>query len=46
MLEAATGLRLVDSTAMSKGTILAVYRPTGKPTYGTFEMEEGYGLDN
>lgn len=39
------GLRLVDSKTMSKGTILAIYRPTGRPTYGTFEMEEGYGLD-
>lgn len=41
-----TGLWLVDSKAMGKGTILAVYRRTGKPTYGTFEMEEGYGLDD
>jgi dihydrofolate reductase len=41
-----TGLRLVDSKAMGKGTILAVYRRTGMPTYGTFEMEEGYGLDD
>ena len=39
------GLRLVDSKTMSKGTILAIYRVTGRPTYGTFEMEEGYGLD-
>jgi len=41
-----TGLRLIDSKPMDKGTILAVYRPTGKPTYGTFEMEDGYGLDD
>jgi dihydrofolate reductase len=39
-----TGLRLVDSKPMSKGTVFAVYRPTGQPTYGEFKMEEGFGL--
>ena len=41
---AATALQLVESKPMSKETLLAVYRPTGKPTYGEFQMEEGYGL--
>jgi dihydrofolate reductase len=41
---ATTGLRLVDSKPMSKGTLLAIYQPTGKPTYGEFQMEEGFGL--
>ena len=41
-----TGLRLEDSKVMSKGTILAVYRRGGKPEYGTFQMDEGYGLDD
>jgi dihydrofolate reductase len=41
---APTALGLVESRPMRKGTILAVYRPTGKPTYGEFQMEEGYGL--
>jgi dihydrofolate reductase len=41
---APTALRLVESKPMGKGTVLAVYQPTGKPTYGEFQMEEGFGL--
>jgi dihydrofolate reductase len=41
---APTGLRLVESKPMGKGTVLATYQPTGRPTYGEFQMEEGYGL--
>ena len=41
---APTALRLVESRSMGKGTVLAVYRPGGKPAYGEFQMEEGYGL--
>jgi len=29
---------------MDKGSVLAVYRPAGKPTYGEFQMEDGLGL--
>ena len=29
---------------MDKGSVLAIYRPVGKPTYGEFQMEEGLGL--
>jgi hypothetical protein len=29
---------------MAKGTLFAVYRATGTPSYGEFQMEEGYGL--
>ena len=41
---APTALRVVNSKPMGKGTVLAVYQPTGKPTYGEFQMEEGFGL--
>jgi dihydrofolate reductase len=41
---APTALRLVESRPMAKGTTLAIYQPTGKPTYGEFQMEEGFGL--
>jgi len=41
---APTGLRLVEAKPMSKGTVFAVYQPAGKPTYGEFQMEEGFGL--
>jgi dihydrofolate reductase len=41
---APTALRLVESKAMAKGTLLAIYQPTGRPAYGEFQMEEGYGL--
>lgn len=41
---APAALRLVDSRAMAKGAVFAVYRPAGKPTYGEFQMEEGFGL--
>jgi dihydrofolate reductase len=41
---APTALRLVESKPMGKGTLLAIYQPTGKPTYGEFQMEEGFGL--
>ena len=39
-----TALRLVSTKAMAKGTTLAIYQPAGKPTYGEFQMEEGFGL--
>jgi dihydrofolate reductase len=39
-----TALQLVESRTMRKGTLFAVYRPTGKPAFGEFQMEEGYGL--
>jgi hypothetical protein len=29
---------------MGKDTVLATYQPAGKPTYGEFQMEEGFGL--
>jgi dihydrofolate reductase len=41
---APAALGLVETRSMGKGTLLAVYQPTGKPTYGEFQMEEGYGL--
>jgi dihydrofolate reductase len=41
---APTALRLVDSRPMGTGTVLATYQPAGTPTYGEFQMEEGYGL--
>ena len=36
-----TALRLVESRPMGKGSVLAIYQPAGKPTYGEFQMEEG-----
>ena len=39
-----TALRLVESRPMGKGSVLAIYHPAGRPTYGGFQMEEGYGL--
>jgi dihydrofolate reductase len=41
---APTALRLVDSRPTGKGTVLATYQPAGTPTYGEFQMEEGFGL--
>lgn len=41
---APTTLELVESRAMAKGAIFAVYQPTGTPSYGEFVMEEGFGL--
>lgn len=41
---APTSLRLVDAQPMRKGSLLAVYQPVGTPTYGEFQMEEGFGL--
>ena len=41
---APTALRLVESKPMAKGTVLAIYQPAGKPSYGEFQMEEGFGL--
>jgi dihydrofolate reductase len=41
---APTALRLVESKPMGKGTVLAIYQPAGKPSYGEFKMEEGFGL--
>jgi len=39
-----TALALVESKAMAKGPVRAVYRPAGKPTYGEFQMERDLGL--
>jgi hypothetical protein len=39
-----TALRLAESRPMGKGAVLATHQPAGKPTYGEFQMEEGYGL--
>lgn len=39
-----TALQLVESRPMDKGSVLAIYRPAGTPTYGAFQMEEGLGL--
>jgi len=36
-------LQLVETKPMDKGSVLAVYRPAGAPTYGAFQMEEGLG---
>jgi dihydrofolate reductase len=32
-------LQLVETKTMDKGSVLAIYRPVGKPTYGAFPME-------
>ena len=39
-----TALQLVETKPMDKGSVLAIYRPAGKPTHGEFQMEEGFGL--
>jgi dihydrofolate reductase len=39
-----TALQLVEIKPMDKGSVLAIYRPAGTPTYGEFQMEEGLGL--
>jgi dihydrofolate reductase len=39
-----TALKLVESKPMGKGAVFAIYQPVGKPTYGEFQMEEGFGL--
>ena len=39
-----TALQLIDNQAMDKGSVLAIYRPVGNPTYGEFQMEAGLGL--
>jgi len=41
---APTALRLVESRPMGNAAVLATYKPAGKPTYGEFQMEEGFGL--
>src|SRR5262249_6196475 len=41
---APTALELVEARPMGKGTMLATYRPAGRPSYGEFQMEEGFGL--
>ena len=41
---APSALQLVESQAMGKGTAPAIYRPAGPPTFGEFQMEEGFGL--
>ena len=39
-----TALELVETRPLDKGTVLAIYRPAGAPSYGEFQMEEGFGL--
>jgi len=39
-----TALELVETKPLDKGTVLAIYRPAGPPTYGEFQMEDGFGL--
>jgi dihydrofolate reductase len=39
-----TALQLVESRPLDTGSVLAIYRPAGPPTYGEFQMEEGFGL--
>jgi dihydrofolate reductase len=39
-----TALQLVETKPIDKGSVLAIYRPAGKPTYGEFQMEVGLGL--
>jgi hypothetical protein len=29
---------------MGKGSVQVIYQPAGTPTYGEFQMEEGFGL--
>lgn len=41
---APASLRLVDTKRLSKGSVLAIYQPAGRPSYGEFQMEEGFGL--
>ncbi|HEX2273681.1 MAG TPA: dihydrofolate reductase family protein, partial [Acidimicrobiales bacterium] len=41
---APTAMRLVESKPMAKGSVLAIYQRAGRPTYGEFKMEEGFGL--
>jgi len=41
---APTALQLVESKPLDTGSVLAVYRPAGTPTYGEFQMEEGFGM--
>jgi dihydrofolate reductase len=41
---APTALLLVENRPLSKGSMLATFQPAGKPTYGEFQMEEGFGL--
>jgi dihydrofolate reductase len=41
---APTALQLIESKPMAKGTVFAIYHPAGTPTYGEFQMEEGFGL--
>ena len=37
-------MQLIETKRMDQGSLLAVYRPVGPPTYGEFHMEEGLGL--
>jgi dihydrofolate reductase len=41
---APTALQLVEGRSLGSGALLAIYRPAGKPSYGEFQMEEGFGL--
>jgi dihydrofolate reductase len=41
---APTALRLVESRPMGKGAVLAIFQPAGRPAYGEFQMEAGFGL--
>jgi dihydrofolate reductase len=36
---ASTAPRLVETKSIGKGTVLAIYQPTGKPSYDEFQME-------
>lgn len=36
-----TALRHIDSRTTSTGISVQVYQPEGRPTYGTYELEEG-----
>jgi dihydrofolate reductase len=40
---ALTALRLVDSKTTSSGVVIHVYHPAGRPTYGSFALEEAEG---
>ncbi len=33
-------LKLIDTKTTSTGVIVSTYRPAGKPTYGSFALEE------
>ena len=39
-----TALQLIETRQMEKGSVRAIYRPAGPPTYGAFHTDEGLGL--